>query len=172
MINLQIGKVDTYHQSGEKPVREVHTDPPPKPKPSSSGKGSGSPKEGVSLHASVPSPAHPSTFLAGFDQPTSGGGEKGGSHSFGGGGYNAWWDNGRGKGGKGEGWKGKGEKGKGKGGGGPGPHLVGELVRGGVYYPFKSWQKSSFPANSSQQSAQPSSSPTGGGNLSAPPLIV
>ena len=111
-------KVDTYHQSGEKPVREVHTQPPSKPKPSESGKGSGSPKQASSVPTYAPPPAPPSTFLAGFDQPTGNGGNGGGPQhaNTNVGGYNAWWGNGRGKGGKGEGGKGKGEKGKGKGG--------------------------------------------------------
>jgi hypothetical protein len=82
------------------------------------------------VHAPAPTPAHPSTFLAGFDRPTSGRVGKGGSLNVSGGGYNAWWDNGRGKGGKDEGGKGVGEKGKGKGEGALGPQRVRGVVRG------------------------------------------
>jgi hypothetical protein len=72
-----------------------------------------------------------------------------------------------------KGGKGVGEKCKGKGGGGPRTPTGRGSGKGAVYYPFKSWQKTSSPANSSQQSAPPSSSsPTGGGNLSGPPLVM
>jgi hypothetical protein len=39
-------KVDTYHQPNEKPVREVHADPPPTSKSAQGGKGGGASKGG------------------------------------------------------------------------------------------------------------------------------